>query len=151
MLCPFHVTPLSNDDVVQALPLIQLTWPTVDEDTWLGYVRFVTDRGVPGAAGVLGLRDAAGYICGLAVYELDRDLREGSVLTLPLVTAVDLANSTETVEALLDTASERGADLGCVAVQIRLDDDQTALAARVRGLGFIPRAGYLWRSTQHSG
>ena len=136
---------LSDDEVPQAFPLIQATWPGADLTAWRSFVRFFNDRTAAGQAGVLALRDPAGLICGVLAYRLDRDLRVGPLLAIQLFTAVDLVNSRRTVRALLDAAEARASELDCKAVQIRLYGDQTGLTSRLRDLGLSSEAGLLWK------
>src|SRR5450432_2353548 len=128
----FHVAALSDDQVPQAFPLIQATWPGADLTAWQSFVQFFNDRTVAGDAGVLAVRDPAGSICGVLAYRLDRDLQAGPMLAVQLFTAVDLMNSRRTVLALLDAAEARASELGCQGVQIRLYSDQSGLASRLR-------------------
>jgi hypothetical protein len=145
MSVSFHIAALSDDQVPQALPLIQATWPGADLAAWRSFVRFFNDRAAAKDAGVLTLRDAADCICGVLAYRLDRDLRAGRMLAVPLFTAVDLINSPRTVRALLDAAEMRAAELGCVGVQIRLYSDQSGLASRLRLLGLSCEGGLFWK------
>lgn len=139
---------LGADAALEALPLLQVVWPTVTADAWLSYLGFVTMRSASHGAGVVVLRDTAGYICGVMVFEVERDLEEGRVLTVPLFLAIDLANSSAPVHCLLDAARAKAAHFMCNGLQIRLYDGQSGVAGHVRGQGFIDRAGYLWASTR---
>ena len=138
-------TPLDGSSLVHALPLVQVTWPGVDTQCWSRYLRFIAERAHGRSAGGLELRDDAGYLNGLAVYEHEQDLQHGPVLTVHLFTALDLANSTAPVRVLLDAAIDRAKDLDCTGVQIRLYDEQPALRTRLRRFGLVERAGYLWK------
>ena len=140
---PLNTVALAGNQVSQALPLVQVTWPEVDAAAWLRFVRSLTSR--TEKSGVLALQDAADYLCGLLVYEVENDLRAGLILTIHVFTAMDLANSAEVVQALLEAATLKAVDFGCTGVQIRVSGEQAALAARVRGLGYTERAGYLWK------
>lgn len=148
MNMPFHTVVLSADQVPEALPLIQVTWPSVDLASWQSFVQFFCAQTAAGDAGVLALRDPAGDLCGLLAYRLDRDLRVGPVLAVHLFTAVDLANSRRTVRALLDIAEARASQLGCAGVQIRLGNEQSGLASRLRALGLSSEAGLFWRKVE---
>lgn len=137
---------LATGAALEALPLLQVTWPDVTADAWHAYVRYIARRG--SGAGVVVLRDPAGYICGLMVYQVDRNLHEGQVLAVPLLTAIDLANSPAPVRCLLAAARAKAADLDCAGLQIRLYNEQSGVAGHVRRQGFTDRAGYLWTSTR---
>jgi hypothetical protein len=145
MILSFQVAALSDDQVAQAFPLIQATWPSAELGAWQSFVRFFNDRTMGEHTGVLAVRDPSGSICGILAYRLDRDLRAGRMLAVQLFTAVDLANSPRTVRALLDAAEARAAALGCAGVQIRLYGDQSGLASRLRRLGLSCEGDLFWK------
>jgi hypothetical protein len=136
--------------MTQALALVQMTWPGVDATTWRLYLRFIADRTEPKQAGGLALNDAADYLNGLAIYEVERNLQCGRVLTIHLFTAMDLANSAAPVQALLDAVVKKAADLGCAAVNIRLARAQSVLRGQLRGLGLSDQMSWLWKSLDSS-
>lgn len=140
MSMSFRVSTLSGDLVRQALPVIQATWPDADLASWQSFAEFFTGPRASGEAGGLVLHDPAGYICGVLTYRLNRDMRAGSVLDVHLFTAVDLANSLQTVRALFDAAEARACELGCTCIQIRLYDEQARLASCLRILGLVSDA-----------
>jgi hypothetical protein len=145
MILSFRVAALSDDQVPLAYPLIQATWPGAELGAWQSFVQFFNDRNMGEHAGVLAVRDPSAAICGILAYRLDRDLRAGRMLAVQLFTAVDLANSPRTVQALLDAAEVRAAELGCAGVQIRLYGDQSGLASRLRRLGLSYEGGLFWK------
>jgi len=134
---------ISDQLAPQALPLVQATWPDVDLLDWLSFVRFFNGETTGPQSCILAMRDSSGYLCGILAYRLDHHLRDGPMLSIPLFTAVDVANSLQTVRALLDIAKARAAALGCAGVQIRLDKAQSKLAARLRNLGVSSEAGLI--------
>lgn len=150
MNASFRVAALSGDQVSQAFPLIQATWPGADLASWVSYVAFFNGQSVAKRSGVLALHDQGGYICGVLAYQLDRDLRAGLILTVQLFTAVDLINSLKTVRALLDAAEARACELGCTGLQIRLYADQPGLASRLRALGLSSDASLFAKKIEPS-
>jgi hypothetical protein len=136
---------LSGKQLPRALPLVRATWPGVGAQDWLTYVGFLTARTKGEEAGVIALGDPSDYLSGLLVYEAERDLQQGRVLTVPLFTVIDLANSVTPVRALLEAAKAKAADLGCGGLQVRLYPEQAALAMRLRLLGLSDRVGSLWQ------
>src|SRR5206468_2852501 len=96
--------------------------------------------------GVLALRDSASCVCGVLAYRLARDLRAGPILAVELFTVADLANSLRTVRALLEAAEMQALEQGCAGIQLRLYNDQPALAARLRTLGLWSEAGLFWKT-----
>jgi hypothetical protein len=131
----FRVEPLAEEQIAQALPLVQVTWPLADLEAWSNFVAFFSGQG-----GVLALRDPADYLCGILVYRLDQDVELGRILEVPFFTTVDMANSLRVVRALLDAAENRAFELGCTGLYIRLQRDQAGLATRLRRLGLAQGA-----------
>lgn len=135
---------ISDQLAPQALPLVQATWPEVGLASWLRFVRFFNGEATDPTSSMLAMSDPSGYLCGILAYRLEQDLRNGLMLSVQLFTAVDVANSLQTVRALLDIAEARAAALGCAGIQIRLDKEQSQLATRLRSLGLSSEAGLLW-------
>jgi hypothetical protein len=142
-----HAVALPGDQILQALPLVQVTWPSTNARAWQSYVDFINSRTGGAASGVIALGDDGNYLSGLMVYEVEHDLEQGAILTVHLFTAVDLANSDTPVRALIETAQAKAAALGCGSLQIRLYEEQTTLGTQLRSLGLSDRAGYLWLRT----
>src|SRR5262245_1276858 len=137
---------LSGGQILRALPLVQLTWPGADYDAWERYVAFVQGRTNGKGSGVIALGDEDDYVSGLIVYESERDLEVGAILTIHLFTALDLANSGKPIRMMLDAAVKQAADLRCDSLQIRLHPEQAASAAHLRALGLVDRGGCLWKN-----
>jgi len=136
----FQAGPLSGTQTAEVLPLVQATWPATDLSAWERYAQFFSSKAA-GESGVLTMRDPSDCLCGLLVYRLHWSLRRGPVLTVPLFTAVDMANSLEAVRALLDAAETLASALHCTALEIRLDRAQSRLADRLRFLDLASDAG----------
>lgn len=145
MSASFNVAVLSGGQAPLAFPLIQATWPSIELASWLSFVEFFNDPKATTGSAVLALRDSVSCICGVLAYRLARDLRAGPVLAVELFTAADLANSLGTVRALLEAAEMQALELGCAGVQIRLYNDQPALASRLRTLGLLSETGMFWK------
>jgi hypothetical protein len=141
MRTSFHVAALSGDEAPLALPLIQATWRDTDLASWRSFVASFNDGTAASGSGVLALRDSAEAICGIIAFRIDRDLRVGPVLAVHMFTAVDLANSTRPVRALLDTVDAQARERGCAGIQIRLSNMQPHLAAQLSALGLSSEAG----------
>ncbi len=143
MSLALRIADLSDEQAMEAFPLIQATWPQTEIGSWQRFVAFF--NGSAAKAGVLALRDPKGYICGVLAYRLDRELQKGAILAVQLFTAVDLANSPATIRALLDAAEMRALDLDCAGIEIRLRHEQSALGSRLRMLGLSAERGLLWK------
>jgi len=132
----------SENQVAEALPLVQATWRNVELTSWQRYIQsFAGEEATK--AGVMAMRDSSGRLCGLFAYNIRRTLQRGLVLDIPLFTAVDLANSLRVVGALLAAAEKQAFALNCAALEIRLSPDQSQLRDRLRGLGLSVDASLL--------
>ena len=145
MSVSFYASALSGDQIARAFPLIQASWPDADLPAWQRFVRFFADAPEERASGVLGIYDAAGYICGVFAYRLDCDLRRGRILTIELFTAVDIINSLRPITVALELADSRARELGCTGVRLLLPNDQAKLASRVIATGLSSEARAYWK------
>lgn len=141
----FDAIVLSEEWIPLALPLVQATWPAANMKAWQSFVRFYNESGDASVSGVLGLQDQARCLCGIMAYRLDRDLLAGPILTVPLFTAIDVANSPHVIRALLNAAESRAVDLGCSGIRVRLGNGQAELASRLRAQGLSSETGLFWR------
>src|SRR5262245_1094092 len=88
MSVSFDSVALTGDQASQALPLVQAIWPGVDLAAWQRFVRFFSEEAGSEAPGVRGLRNPAGYLCGVIAYRRDWDLERGPILTVHMFTAM---------------------------------------------------------------
>jgi len=130
MTTSYHAASLTADELAQALPLIQVTWPEVGLQAWRDFARSV----VAGGGGVLALREQSGYICGLLAYRRDSSLG-GPVLLVSLFTVADLANRPGLANDFLGAVEGLARRLGCVGVRFQLDARQPRLTSQLRRLG----------------
>jgi hypothetical protein len=144
MSVSFESIALSGDQASQALPLVQATWPSVDLAAWERFVKFYSEGAAAGESGILALRNTAGYLCGVIAYRRDWDLQKGPILAVHVFTAIDLANSLQTVRGLLDAAEMRALELHCRGVAIHLGAKQGALGSRLHALGLSSQADVFW-------
>jgi hypothetical protein len=132
----------SENQVAEALPLVQATWRNLEQISWQRYIQsFAGEEATK--AGVMTMRDSSGRLCGLFAYNVRQTLQRGLVLDIPLFTAVDLANSLGVVGALVAAAEKQAFALNCAALEIRLTPDQSQLHGRLRSLGLSVDASLL--------
>ena len=86
-------------------------------------------------SGAVGLRNGAGYLCGLLIYHAERHLRHGKVLSVDLFTALDVTGVAAAANALLTAAEAKAAELGCSATHILIDGAQRYLAETIAKAG----------------
>ncbi|HWE75693.1 MAG TPA: hypothetical protein VG328_21215 [Stellaceae bacterium] len=130
----FKIATLDNASRAQAFPLLRATWPDLDLEDWLAFADRFANSGDT-STGLVGLRDDSGALCGLFVYRIGHTLRDERILSIPLFTAMDLANSLEPVRALLNAVKDRAELCDCLRLRIELASEQTGLANRLHRLG----------------
>jgi hypothetical protein len=126
---------LTRDDIGAVYPLVHTTVPEVDLARWQSFARRLVDQEAPASGGAVGLRNAAGYVCGLFAFRVGRDLRHGSVLAIDLFIALDLVSEDEATQALLHAAEAKARELKCLATHIRVDATQKSIAERIAATG----------------
>jgi hypothetical protein len=138
---------LSADQTAVVFPLVHAAVPGIDLDAWRKFARALGGGAEPSSpAGALGLRNEAGYICGLILFRRDHDLRHGKVLTVNLFIALDLVNEEEAASALLQAAEAKARELSCTAIHIRLDTTQKSLGQRFAASGYRGEADIFCRA-----
>jgi len=132
---------LTADHVAVVFPLVQTALPGMTLEAWRRFARCLVDGSAgPLARGALGLRNAAGYVCGLLIFRVDHDLRHGKVLAVDLFIALDLLNEEEAGSALLQAVEAKARELQCTATHIRLDAGQKSLPRRLLRSGHCKEA-----------
>jgi hypothetical protein len=126
---------LTRDDIGVVYPLVHTTIPEIDLARWQSFARRIVGEEALASAGAVGLRNAAGYNCGLFAFHVERDLRHGSVLAIDLFIALDLISEDEATEALLYAAEAKARELKCLAIHIRVDATQKSIADRITAAG----------------
>lgn len=137
---------LTPEQIPVVFPLVHAAAPEIDLSTWRRFVRSLGEGTLSSPSGGLGLRNEAGYICGLLVFRADLDLRHGRVLAVSLFIALDLVNEEEAASALLQAAEAKARELRCAATHIRLDAATRSLAQRFSGAGYRKEADVFCRS-----
>jgi hypothetical protein len=135
MMRSFASFALTRDDIGAVYPLVHAVAPDIDLVAWQSFARRLADAEAPVPSGVIGLRNAGGYVCGLFAFRIDRDLRHGGVLAIDLFIALDIVNEDEAIQALLDAAEAKARELNCTRTHIRIDVVQKSIADRISGAG----------------
>jgi hypothetical protein len=132
---------LAPEQTAVVFPLVHAAIPEITLDAWRGFLRAQGE-----GAGALGLRNEAGYICGLLLFRAEHDLRHGRLLAINLFIALDLVNEEEAASALLHAAEAKARELGCAATHIRVDAAQKSLAQRFSAAGYRNEADLFCRA-----
>lgn len=136
----FGAFSLAREQIPVVFPLVQAAMPEVDLARWGSFARPLIENQPEDLGGIIGLRNKAGYICGLLVYKVTQDLRRGAVLAIDLFTALDLVSEETATRTLLDAAEHKARELCCAAMLIRLDKNQGTVSRHFAAAGHHPQA-----------
>jgi hypothetical protein len=131
----FATASLTSADIAPAFPLVQAAFPELDFAAWRVFVARLLGEGEGARAGAVGLRNEAGYLCGLLIYRAERHLRHGEVLRIDVFTALDVTGEAAAVNALLIAAEAKASELGCSTTHILIDGAQRCLAETLARAG----------------
>ena len=134
MVWSYSAFALTRDDAALVFPLVRAAAPEIDLGRWQDFT-YVLIGESSSCSGAIGIRNAAGYVCGLLVFHTEHDLRRGLVLAVSLFIALDLVKDAEAARALTEAAEAKVRELGCSAVHIRLGLTQKNLAKRLAAVG----------------
>lgn len=137
---PFTTFALGPDEIGVVFPLVHATAADIDLPRWRSFARRMIDAQARPAYGAIGLRNAAGYICGLLIYRAEHDLRHGAVLAVDLFAALDLLNEERPIRALMQVADAKARELNCAATHIRIGTSQKSLAEYFAAAGYSQEA-----------
>jgi hypothetical protein len=140
MVRAFTTSSLAAADVDVAFPLIHAALPDVTLATWRDFARGFVGLPSPYPAGAIGLRNEAGYLCGVLTYRIDRDLRHGTVLSVDIFAALDVTGEEAAMRALLQAAEAKAHELRCGVARIQIDGHKGARAQRLVASGYREQA-----------
>ena len=125
MLAAYLARPLSDDQIAQALPLLQLIDPTLTHERWYDYARLFFCAAPRGEKhDIITIQNGKGYIYGLAFCRLRMDLRDGRVLEVENFISLDLSGGRRVAAALLDALEARAQAWSCDRICVRPPDPQ---------------------------
>lgn len=131
----FTTASLAPADIAPAFPLEQAAFPGLEFGEWRMFAARLFGEAEGARSGAVGLRNEAGYLCGLLIYRAERHLRHGKVLSVDLFTALDVTGEAAAANALLTAAEAKASELGCDATHILIDGAQRCLAETVAKAG----------------
>ena len=136
----FTTSALSADDIGIAFPLIHAALPDVALATWRDFARGFVGLPAPFPAGAIGLRNEAGYLCGVLTYRIDRDLRHGMALSVDIFAALDVTGEAAAMRALLHAAEAKAQELRCAAIRIHIEGRNRKQPRQFAASGFRQQA-----------
>ena len=121
MSAHFVAGPFDRQHIAQAFPLISLEVPGLTIDRWRAFARARLASGQHGGNhGMLTVRNPAGYIHGLAIFEIVDDLCLGRVLLVSHLVTARSVGSGEAVSVLIAAMKKVARAHDCVAVRAAL-------------------------------
>jgi hypothetical protein len=133
---------LSAAEIDPAFALIQALHRSQTLDNWRTFASPLVDQKPLAQCGLVGVRNEAGYLCGLFVYRVEADLAHKRAFIVDVIAALDIAGPQYVSHAMMETAQARAQQLGCGITRVRVTRDQTALALCLRQNG-LKREGQL--------
>lgn len=122
MVRSFVATPLVADDIDPAFALVRAWYPGVSLEAWREYTQALAGEAASRQSGIVGIRNEAGYLCGLFVFRIEVDLGLGRVLVVDPVAALDFVDPKTVAQAMLDAGDATAHRLQCSATRFRVPD-----------------------------
>lgn len=121
----FYVVELGLDHFDSSYALVRMAVPQRDRAGWRGFV----ERRLK-AGGGLALVGGDGTLFGFLFWRVDERLRHGRVLAIDEFLTFELSRHAPGRRALCEAAERLGLELGCEALEIRLQAGDTQLPPR---------------------
>jgi hypothetical protein len=126
---------LSTADIEPAFALIQALHPSLTLDNWRGFAIPLVDRDLLAQSGLAGVRNEAGYLCGLFVYRVEPDLAHERSLVVDVIAALDVVDARLVIRAMTDAMQATARRFGCGIARIRVNHNQKGLGVYLRKSG----------------
>jgi hypothetical protein len=104
-------------------------------DNWRGFAVPLVDQELPAQRGLAGVRNEAGYLCGLFVYRVEPDLSHERALVVDVIAALDVVDAKLVIRAMMDAIQATGQRFGCGLARVRVNRNQTGLGLYLRKSG----------------
>jgi hypothetical protein len=127
---------LSVAEIEPAFALIQALHRAQTLDNWRAFASPLVDQKPPAQCGLVGVRNEAGYLCGLFIYRVEADLAHGRAFIVEVIAALEIVGAQYVIGAMMEAAQARAQQLGCGITRVRVSCDQTAIALCLRQTGF---------------
>jgi len=121
MSSDFIARPLPAAQVLQAYPLVQALDPGLSAERWQAFANALGDGG--GGAprdGIMTLQTVAGYIHGLFVHRLHRDLRDGLQLQVDHLVTFELPGRQSALRAALRVVEQLAREQRCDSIAVNM-------------------------------
>lgn len=129
----FLIRPLTPDLIERAFPVVQSALPELSLDRWRAYAERIAEDP---SGGITVALDEQGYVAGLFAFHALPDLRNGLVLVVRDLIAVDLVNPDPVTAALLGAIDSTAAQRGCALVVMSAPADAASLPPLFTARGY---------------
>jgi len=116
----FIAEPLRLSEIDLAFPIVRAAAPDIEWSEWTILAESLIQAEEPKQMGIIGLKDAGGYFCGLFTYATMDTLSSGRVLMAENLIAQELIGSGCTEKRLLQAAEDLAKRLRCQSVRANL-------------------------------
>lgn len=125
---PLTAANLGSSDIEPAFALIQALHPSLSLTTWRGFATALVDQTEATLGGLVGVRNEAGYLCGLFVYRVEADLRHDRAFVVDVIAALDIVDASTVIRTMMKAAQAEARRLACGIIRVRVGRSQVALA-----------------------
>ena len=134
---------LSTADIEPAFALIQALHPSLTMDNWRSFARPLVDHEPLTQCGLAGVRNEAGYLCGLFAYHVEPDFAHELAFIVDVIAALDVVDQKHVIGATMEAVRATAHRLNCGITRVRVNRNQTRLALYLRENG-LEIEGELW-------
>lgn len=128
-------TNLSAADIEPAFALIQALHPSLSLDNWRGFAIPLVDQEPLAQRGLVGVRNEAGYLCGLFVYRVEPDLAHERAFIVDVIAALDVVGPKFVIGAMMEAVQATAQRFGCGIARIRVNRNQSGIGLYLRKNG----------------
>ncbi len=117
----FVVKPLTPEQIPQAFALVSIFDGGLSQEAWCEYAAAVVEKADNGVGrGIMTVQSEEGYIYGLSVHHLKRELRRGRVLEIENFAVADLVGAKTAAGLLLESLESIARVQQCRCMSLRL-------------------------------
>ena len=132
---PLDATNLNASDIEPAFALIHALHPGLAVDDWRRFASPLVDQAPSARSGLVGVRNEAGYLCGLFVYRVEADLAHEHAFIVDVIAALDVVDVMFVIRAMMSMIEATARRLDCGITRIRVKRNQVGLGLHLREWG----------------
>jgi hypothetical protein len=140
---PLDATNLHAADIEPAFALIQALHPALTLEHWRSFATPFVGQEPLARSGLVGVRNEAGYLCGLFVYRVESDLAHQRAFIVDVIAALDVVDVKFVARAMMAVIQATARRLDCKVARVRVNRNQAGLALCLRESGLETEAELL--------